>query len=113
MIRARGIQSVSSPSIRWPILSKGLKVSSPSVLRASSTSMFSRSTRRVPGVRSRTSIARWRSKSTSARPGFEVELVHDAVDHGCEEQPGHNEKNDARVEGKDPSEHLTAVSVQR
>ena len=34
MMRARGIQSVSSPSIRCPTTSKGLKVSAPSLPRA-------------------------------------------------------------------------------
>src|ERR1035441_9796340 len=35
MTRARGIQSLRSPAIRWPTMSKALQVSFPSLLRPS------------------------------------------------------------------------------
>src|SRR6266487_1505942 len=68
MMRARGIQSVSSPSIRWPMLSKGLNVSGPSVPRAQGVLTSCRSARSASGVRSRTSIAFGTAKVTSAAP---------------------------------------------
>src|SRR5712671_3955861 len=111
MMRARGIQSVSSPSIRWPMLSKGLNVSGPSVPRTHGVLTPCRSARNAGGVRSRTSVASRRSKSTSARPPFEMEQMRNAVNHWHEQQSRHHEKDPARVEGEDPGEYLTAVTV--
>ena len=66
MMRARGIQSVSSPSIRWPTTSKGLNVSGPSVPRAHASSTPRRSASSTAGVRRSTWTERSRSKSTLA-----------------------------------------------
>src|SRR5687767_2359372 len=66
-MRARAIQSVSSPSIRCPTLSNGLKVSGPSVPRIQGVLAFNRSARNVAGVRSSISTACARSNSTLPR----------------------------------------------
>src|SRR6185437_9538082 len=72
MIRARGIQSVSSPSIRWPTTSKGLKVSGPSEARIHGSLSPSSRVRSAPGVRASTSIPDWRSKFTRASSAQKV-----------------------------------------
>src|SRR5687767_6239851 len=53
MICARGTQSVSSPSIRWPTTSKGLKLSGPSLLRTQLSGTPPNMACRVAGVRAR------------------------------------------------------------
>ena len=53
MMRTRGIQSVISPSIKWPTTSNGLHVSPPSFPVVHSTGRFDRSASTTPGVRSR------------------------------------------------------------
>src|SRR5213594_235645 len=63
MIRARGIQSVSSPSIRCPTTSNGLNVSGPSVPRTHGSPRASSSARSVAGERRSSSIDRSRSNS--------------------------------------------------
>src|SRR5688572_17708654 len=65
MIRARGIQSVSSPSIRCPTTSKGLNVSGPSVPRTHCSERLPRSSFTVAGVRPRISMAAGSSKFMS------------------------------------------------
>src|SRR4029077_353819 len=62
MIRALGIQSVSSPSIRWPSTSNGLQVSGPSLLRSQASGRSDRRARRTGGVRRSRPIASSRSK---------------------------------------------------
>ena len=68
MMRARGIQSVSSPSMRCPTTSKALNVSGPSVPRTHGSARPPRSAFRVPGVRASTSIDNSRSKSMTPPP---------------------------------------------
>src|SRR2546428_621978 len=113
MIRARGIQSVSSPSIKWPMLSKGLKVSGPSVPRAHSGPTFCSSVRSAPGVRPRPAIAFRRSKAISRNLSLPVYAVHETMDHRGQEQRRHNQEDAARVEGKDAGEHLATICVRR
>src|ERR1700704_1004216 len=117
MMGARGIQSVFSPSIRCPMLSNGLNVSGPSVPRASSGPRFCNNARSVPGVRSRTSIESRRLKSISSRlacwPLLPMDQMHDAVNHWCEEECRHNQKDAAGVEGENPGEHLARIRARR
>src|SRR2546425_1101031 len=113
MIRARGIQSVSSPSVKWPMLSKGLKVSGPFVPRAHSGPTFCSSVRSAPGGRPRTSIALRRSKAISRTLPLPVYAVHETMDHRGQEQRRHNQEDAARVEGKDAGEHLATICVRR
>src|SRR2546426_9722728 len=113
MIRARGIQSVSSPSIKWPMLSKGLKVPGPSVPGARAGPTFCSGVRSAPGVRPRTSIALRRSKAISRNLSLPVYAVHETRDHRGQKQRRHNQEDAARVEGKDAGEHLATICVRR
>ena len=63
MMRARGIQSVRSPMIRWPTMSNALQVSLPSLLRTQLSGSPRNSASRVAGVRVRSAIVSSRLNS--------------------------------------------------
>src|SRR5579859_7655258 len=67
MILIRGIQSVSSPSIRWPTTSNALNVSGPSFEAVHRVGRPRSSSRMTPGVRSRIVIVSGRSNSILAQ----------------------------------------------
>src|SRR5438093_11058198 len=113
IMRARGIQSVSSPSIKWPMLSKGLNVSGPSVPRAHSGPAFCSSARNAAGVRPRTSIALRTLKSISESLSLPVEPVQDAVEHRCKEEARHDQEHAARIQRIDPREQFAVVRKRR
>src|SRR4029077_16713908 len=76
MMRVRGIQSVRSPTIRWPRMSNALQVSFPSLrpsLRCTQISGRPRkSAFRVAGVRERTAMVAGRLNSVGVALGGEM-----------------------------------------